>query len=142
MNEELPFFSPSGKLMQIEYALQAVSSGAASVGLKASNGVVLATEKKTKSILYEEHSTHKIEMITDSIGAVYSGMGPDYRQLIRRARKMAHQYKLVYGEPITTSEMVKRLATVMQVSFEKTSTFGGNFYTSHSSSIPLYGIFY
>ena len=106
--------SPSGKLMQIEYALQAVSSGAASVGLKASNGVVLATEKKTKSILYEEHSTHKIEMITDSIGAVYSGMGPDYRQLIRRARKMAHQYKLVYGEPITTSEMVKRLATVMQ----------------------------
>ena len=41
-------------------------------------------------------------------------MGPDYRQLIRRARKMAHQYKLVYGEPITTSEMVKRLATVMQ----------------------------
>ena len=127
MNEELPFFSPSGKLMQIEYALQAVSSGAASVGLKASNGVVLATEKKTKSILYEEHSTHKIEMITYSIGAVYSGMGPDYRQLIRRARKMAHQYKLVYGEPITTSEMVKRLATVMQVSFEKTSTFGGNF---------------
>ena len=109
--------SPSGKLMQIEYALQAVSSGAASVGLKASNGVVLATEKKTKSILYEEHSTHKIEMITDSIGAVYSGMGPDYRQLIRRARKMAHQYKLVYGEPITTSEMVKRLATVMQVMF-------------------------
>merc|ERR1712020_602029 len=80
----LTTFSPSGKLMQIEYALQVVSSGAASVGLKASNG------------------------------AVYSGMGPDYRQLIRRARKMAHQYKLVYGEPITTSEMVKRLATVMQ----------------------------
>jgi len=110
----LTTFSPSGKLMQIEYALQAVSSGAASVGLKASNGVVLATEKKTKSILYEEHSTHKIEMITNSIGAVYSGMGPDYRKLIRRARKMANQYKLVYGEPITTSEMVKRLATVMQ----------------------------
>merc|ERR1712029_1277524 len=83
----LTTFSPSGKLMQIEYALQAVSSGAASVGLKASNGVVLATEKKTKSILYEEHSTHKIEMITDSIGAVYSGMGPYYRQLVRRAKK-------------------------------------------------------
>merc|ERR1712141_800793 len=67
-------------------------------GFESFKRVVLATEKKTKSILYEEHSTHKIEMITDSIGAVYSGMGPDYRQLIRRARKMAHQYKLVYGE--------------------------------------------
>jgi 20S proteasome alpha/beta subunit len=43
------------------------------------NGVVLATEKKNKSILFEEHSTCKIEQITDNIGMVYSGMGPDYR---------------------------------------------------------------
>lgn len=28
------FFSPSGKLVQIEYALQAVASGAPSVGIK------------------------------------------------------------------------------------------------------------
>lgn len=110
----LTTFSPSGKLMQIEYALAAVSSGAASVGLKASNGVVLATEKKSKSILYEDHSTYKIEKITDTIGAVYSGMGPDYRQLVRRARKMAHQYKLVNGEDIPASELVKRVAMVMQ----------------------------
>ena len=57
--------------------------------VKASNGVVLATEKKHKSILYEDHSTYKIEKITDRIGMVYSGMGPDYRLLVRRARKMA-----------------------------------------------------
>jgi 20S proteasome subunit alpha 2 len=55
--------SPSGKLVQIEYALAAVASGAASVGLKATNGVVLATEKKHKSILNEEHSTFKIEKV-------------------------------------------------------------------------------
>ena len=46
----LTTFSPSGKLVQIEYALQAVASGAPSVGIKAVNGVVLATEKKNKSI--------------------------------------------------------------------------------------------
>jgi ABC-type Na+ transport system ATPase subunit NatA len=34
---------------------------------------VLATENKHKSILYEEHSVHKVEMITDHIGMVYSG---------------------------------------------------------------------
>ena len=59
--------SPSGKLVQIEYALAAVSSGAASVGIKASNGVVLATEKKHKSILYEDHSTHKVETVSKII---------------------------------------------------------------------------
>ena len=47
--------------------------------IPATNGVVLATEKKHKSILYDEHSIHKIEMITKNIGMVYSGMGPDYR---------------------------------------------------------------
>lgn len=39
----------------------------------ASNGVVLATENKNKSILYEEHSVAKVEMITSHIGMVYSG---------------------------------------------------------------------
>ena len=42
----LTTFSPSGKLVQIEYALNAVSQGATSLGIKASNGVVIATEKK------------------------------------------------------------------------------------------------
>lgn len=48
----------------------------------ASNGVVLATEKKQKSILYDEQSVHKVEPITKHIGMVYSGMGPDYRFVI------------------------------------------------------------
>ena len=71
--------SPSGKLVQIEYALAAVAAGAPSVGIKATNGVVLATEKKHKSVLYDEHSVYKVEMLTKNIGMVYSGMGPDYR---------------------------------------------------------------
>ena len=71
--------SPSGKLVQIEYALNAVAAGAPSVGIKVSNGVVIATEKKHKSVLYDEHSVRKIEKLTKNIGMVYSGMGPDYR---------------------------------------------------------------
>ncbi|XP_014241049.1 proteasome subunit alpha type-2 [Cimex lectularius] len=110
----LTTFSPSGKLVQIEYALAAVASGAPSIGIKASNGVVLATENKYKSILYEEHTVKKIELITDHIGMVYSGMGPDYRLLVKRARKMAQQYKLVYGERIPTPQLVQRVAMVMQ----------------------------
>uniref|UniRef100_A0A4W5LG20 Proteasome subunit alpha type-2 n=1 Tax=Hucho hucho TaxID=62062 RepID=A0A4W5LG20_9TELE len=106
--------SPSGKLVQIEYALAAVAAGAPAVGIKASNGVVLATEKKQKSILYDETSVHKVEPITKHIGMVYSGMGPDYRVLLRRARKLAQQYFLVYQEPIPTAQLVQRVASVMQ----------------------------
>ncbi|KAF6200043.1 hypothetical protein GE061_006343 [Apolygus lucorum] len=110
----LTTFSPSGKLVQIEYALAAVSAGAPSIGIKAQNGVVLATENKFKSILYEEHSIKKIEMIEEHIGMVYSGMGPDYRLLVKRARKLAQQYKLVYGQRIPTPQLVQKVAMVMQ----------------------------
>ncbi|KAK7092611.1 proteasome subunit alpha type-2 [Littorina saxatilis] len=110
----LTTFSPSGKLVQIEYALAAVGAGAPSVGIKATNGVVLATEKKQKSVLYDEHSIHKVEPITKNIGIVYSGMGPDYRVLSRRARKLAEQYKRVYNEQIPTAQLVQRVAAVMQ----------------------------
>ncbi|MQL81395.1 hypothetical protein Taro_013871, partial [Colocasia esculenta] len=48
--------SPSGKLVQIEYALMVVGSGQTSLGIKAANGVVIATEKKFPSILVDETS--------------------------------------------------------------------------------------
>merc|ERR1712150_447963 len=110
----LTTFSPSGKLVQIEYALAAVAAGAPSVGIKATNGVVLATEKKQKSVLYDEHSINKIELITKNIGIVYSGMGSDYRVLVKAARKLAQQYYLQYQEQIPTAQIVQRIASVMQ----------------------------
>lgn len=110
----LTTFSPSGKLVQIEYALAAVAAGGPSVGIKASNGIVLAAEKKQKSILYDESTVSKIEMITKHIGMVYSGMGPDFRLLVREARRLAANYHLKYEEPIPTSQLVQKVATVMQ----------------------------
>ncbi|XP_059488275.1 proteasome subunit alpha type-2 [Neocloeon triangulifer] len=110
----LTTFSPSGKLVQIEYALAAVEAGARSVGIKASNGVVIATEKVPKSILVDEHSVHRVEEVSKHIGMVYSGMGPDYRLLVKTARKKAQQYSLVYQEEIPTAQLVQRVASVMQ----------------------------
>ena len=37
-----------------------------------------------------------------------------YRVLVRRARKLAQQYYLVYQEPIPTGQLVQRVASVMQ----------------------------
>ena len=56
----LTTFSPSGKLVQIEYAIAAVGAGAPSIGIKSKTGVVLAAEKKTKSILYDDTTITKV----------------------------------------------------------------------------------
>lgn len=110
----LTTFSPSGKLVQIEYALNAVAAGAPSVGIKATNGVVLATEKKQKTALHDDRSINKIECISKNVGMVYSGMGPDYRLLVKYGRKLAQEYIMMYEDSIPTVQLVRRVADVMQ----------------------------
>jgi len=111
----LTTFSPSGKLVQIEYALNAVNQGVTALGIKATNGVVLATENKTSTPLMDPQSTSKISLITPNIGMVYSGMGPDYRVLVDRARRVSHtNYKRVYQEYPPSRILVQDVARVMQ----------------------------
>eukprot|EP00184_Porphyridium_aerugineum_P008288 CAMPEP_0184691288 /NCGR_PEP_ID=MMETSP0313-20130426/179_1 /TAXON_ID=2792 /ORGANISM="Porphyridium aerugineum, Strain SAG 1380-2" /LENGTH=243 /DNA_ID=CAMNT_0027148969 /DNA_START=81 /DNA_END=812 /DNA_ORIENTATION=- len=110
----LTTFSPSGKLVQIEYALNAVSAGATSLGIKAKNGIVIATEKRMPSVLMDDRSLEKISLITSQIGMVYSGMGPDSRVLVKKARKQAQTYYRTYKDSIPTSQLVREIASVMQ----------------------------
>lgn len=109
----LTTFSPSGKLVQIEYALNAVAAGAASIAIKAKDAVVLAAENKT-SPLVDETSIQKIAKITNHIGMTYSGLGPDFRILVDSARKRAQVYQLQYGEEISPSMLVQQVAAMMQ----------------------------
>ncbi|KAI9776198.1 MAG: Proteasome subunit alpha type-2 [Geoglossum umbratile] len=111
----LTTFSPSGKLVQIEYALNAVNQGVTSLGIKATNGIVLATEKKSSSPLIDPPSLSKVSLVTPNIGMVYSGMGPDYRVLVDKARKISHTgYKRIYNEYPPTRILVQDVARVMQ----------------------------
>jgi 20S proteasome subunit alpha 2 len=110
----LTTFNPSGKLLQIEYALKAVNRGRTSVGIRATNGVVLATEKVLPTPLIEADSVEKVCRVTDGIAMVYSGMGQDYRVLLRRARKEALRYEHMYHEEIPVLQLVRSVAAVMQ----------------------------
>lgn len=117
---------------QTEYALNAVNQGVTSLGIKgrhisspkirtcanlslATNGIVLATEKKSSSTLIDPPSLSKVSLITPNIGMVYSGMGPDYRVLVDKARKVSHTgYKRIYNEYPPTRILVQDVARVMQ----------------------------
>uniref|UniRef100_A0A7S1CLS3 Proteasome subunit alpha type n=1 Tax=Bicosoecida sp. CB-2014 TaxID=1486930 RepID=A0A7S1CLS3_9STRA len=110
----LTTFSPSGKLLQIEHALKAVQGGKTSLGIQATNGVVIATEKKLPSPLIDEESVQKIQVVTDNIGIIYSGMGPDFRVLVKKARKKAQAYYRTYKESIPVLQLTRQVATVVQ----------------------------
>ncbi|KJP88950.1 hypothetical protein AK88_01444 [Plasmodium fragile] len=110
----LTTFSPTGKLVQIEYALNRVSSSSPALGIRAKNGVIIATEKKSPNELIEENSIYKIQQISEHIGIVYAGMPGDFRVLLKRARKEAIRYSLQYGNEILVKELVKEIASIVQ----------------------------
>lgn len=109
-----PFLSLSIELLQIEHAFKAVQAGKTALGIQATNGVVLCTEKKSSSTLVDEDSIERIVYFTESIGAVYAGMGPDFRVLVRKGQKKAAEYKLTYGETIPVLELTREIAAIMQ----------------------------
>ncbi|TCD70490.1 Proteasome subunit alpha type-2 [Steccherinum ochraceum] len=107
----LTVFSPSGKLVQIEHALAAVSQGTTSL---ATNGIVIATEKKTSSLLIDDSMIERVAVVCPNIGIVYSGMGPDFRILVTKARKSAQAYWKVHGEYPPTKVLTQEIANIMQ----------------------------
>lgn len=110
----LTTFSKSGKLIQIEHALAAVEAGKPALGIKAKNGVVIATEKKVANVLVDETTLRKIENLADNVGVVYAGMPSDYRVLLKKGRKAAQQYISKYRDSIPIGQIVREQAGIMQ----------------------------
>merc|ERR1719230_2005384 len=84
------------------------------LGIKATNGVVIATDKKVSTTLFDGDDFTKMQTITPSCGFVYAGMGPDFRLLVSNARKNAQKYFLTYRELQPVNQIVKSSALLCQ----------------------------
>lgn len=72
------------------------------------------TEKKSPSVLVDDRQVEKVAMICENIGLVYSGLGPDARLLLLKARKLAQIYRRNLGENPPVAMLVRDLASVFQ----------------------------
>jgi 20S proteasome subunit alpha 5 len=70
----------------VEYAIEAVKLGSTAVGIKTSQGVVLAVEKRLTSVLLEPSSVEKILEVDSHIGAAVSGLIGGRRLIYDRNR--------------------------------------------------------
>ena len=68
----MPFFyNTEGRLIQVDYALQAVSRGSTTIGLKTKAFALLASQVKPTRPLLEP--AEKVYMVDDHVGATGSG---------------------------------------------------------------------
>ncbi|WP_049923420.1 archaeal proteasome endopeptidase complex subunit alpha [Halopiger djelfimassiliensis] len=110
----ITIFSPDGRLYQVEYAREAVKRGTASIGVRTSDGVVLAVDKRVPSPLLEDSSVEKIHKADDHIGIASAGHVADARQLIDFARRQSQVNQLRYGEPIGVETLTKEVTDHIQ----------------------------
>ena len=110
----LTTFSPDGRLLQVEYAKEAVKIGTLGFALKFKDGILLAGEKRIVNKLVITSSIEKISKIDDKIYAISAGLGGDGRVLIERARFIAKQNKMIYGTNPDVIYIVKDIADTKQ----------------------------
>jgi len=105
---DVTVWSPEGRLLQVEYAMESVKQGSACVGLRSSTHCVIGALKRSVN----ELSTHqkKIMRIDDHIGMGIAGLTADARSIAKWMRNECLNHKYVYGGPINSSSLMLDLA--------------------------------
>lgn len=106
-------FSPDGRLYQVEYAIETVRRGSVAVGVKFTDGVVIAGEERTRKLQITE-SAQKLFKIDDHIGVAAAGYIPDARSQVDNARFFSQSNQLIYDESVDIATVAKHLADQCQ----------------------------
>ncbi|ODR82928.1 proteasome endopeptidase complex, archaeal, alpha subunit [Haladaptatus sp. W1] len=115
-------FSPDGRLYQVEYAREAVKRGSACVGIRTTDGVVLAAEIITRSPLMESSSVEKLHKADTHIGVASAGHAADARQLVDKARQHAQVEQWRYDQPISVDTLTTAVCDDIQEYTQKGGT--------------------
>jgi len=111
-DNDVTIWSPQGRIHQIEYAMEDVKQGSATVGLKGKNHSVLVALKRASS----ELSSHqkKIIPIDDHAGISIAGLTSDARILSRFMRTECLNHRYVYGGPLSVARLVSAVGDKAQ----------------------------
>jgi 20S proteasome subunit alpha 6 len=111
-DDSVTLWSPEGRVHQVEYAMETVKMGTASVGVKSKTHAVLCSLQRSLSELASHQK--KIFDIDQHIGVAISGMTADARLLVRWMRNETVNHKFVFDSPLLTSRLVTKLADKSQ----------------------------
>lgn len=106
-----PFYGPQGRLVLVDSALEAVSRGSTTIGIKTPKFAILSSQIKPTHPLIEP--SEKIFSIDYHVGATGAGYIGDILQLIDTLRLEAQKHKLTYESPIDTDSLAKHLSTYL-----------------------------
>lgn len=108
-------FSPEGRLHQVEYAIEAINNAGTCVGILASDGIVMASEKRvTSSLLAPAKTSEKTYKLSAHTTCCVAGLTADANILIDQARLRAGRYEYQYQQPIPVEQLVEHVCNYKQ----------------------------
>lgn len=106
-----PFYGPQGRLVLVDSALEAVSRGSTTIGIKTLNFAMIASQIKPTHPLIEP--SEKIFPIDYHIGATGAGYIGDILQLIDTLRVESQKHRLAYETSIDVDSLAKHLSSFL-----------------------------
>ena len=105
-------FSPEGRLFQVEYAIEAVKLGSTSIGIRTSEGVILAAEKRATSKLMVNDAIEKVSKVDSHIAVTFAGLIADSRTLVERAQMESQNFWFTYNRKIRVEDVTQSVANL------------------------------
>ncbi|MHA1311804.1 MAG: archaeal proteasome endopeptidase complex subunit alpha [Candidatus Helarchaeota archaeon] len=112
-------YSPDGRIIQAEYAREAVRRGSTVIAIKCPDGIIILTENRSFSKLIIPNE--KVAQIDDNIYIAFSGLLADSKVLIKEAQIFAQINRITYGEECDVESLAWHLSSIAQ----KITQFGG-----------------
>lgn len=109
---ETTTWSPQGKLLQVDYAMEAVKQGSICLAIRSSEAAVLVSVKKnpTRLATYQE----KIFKVSNSSGIGISGMTADARVLCKFMRNLNTEYQIQYSKNSSVTHLAHKASKKYQ----------------------------
>merc|ERR1712071_215626 len=112
-DNDVTVWSPQGRIHQVEYAMEAVKQGSATIGLKSKTHAVIVALKRASSELSAYQK--KTIPIDSHMGMTIAGLTADARFLSRYMRSESLNHRFNYDEPHPVSTLISKLGNKLQV---------------------------
>uniref|UniRef100_A0A8C9HTQ7 Proteasome subunit alpha type n=1 Tax=Piliocolobus tephrosceles TaxID=591936 RepID=A0A8C9HTQ7_9PRIM len=113
-DNDVTVWSPQGRIHQIEYAMEAVKLGSATVGLKSKTHAVLVALKRAQSELAAHQK--KILHVDNHIGISIAELTADARLLCNFMRQECLDSRFVFDRPLPVSRLVSLIGKIDEFS--------------------------
>jgi 20S proteasome alpha/beta subunit len=111
----LTTFDPSGKLNQVERAMQAAEQGTPVVAVVKTDSVILAAPQVLPSPAFTlDDGTSRFLLLTPEIMISHSGLSADGRILVAAAQRLAVEHEYTFDENISVGIFLEELSLLFQ----------------------------